>query len=118
MTARVATAALVALALIGLLWELWLAPLRPGGSWLALKIVPLALLIPGAFAGRRRTLQQLTLLLPFHVAEGIVRGITEAGRHAVVAWFAAIVAAIALGAVLAWVRGSMTRASRTPRRPG
>jgi uncharacterized membrane protein len=105
-TARVANAALVALALLGLLWELWLAPLRPGGSWLALKVVPLALLLPGALSGRRRTLQQLALLLPFYLAEGIVRAISESGRHAVVAAFAAIVAAIALAAVLAWLRES------------
>ena len=102
--ARVATAALVALALLGLLWELWLAPLRPGGSWLALKMVPLVLMLPGALAGRRRTLQGLTLLLPFYFAEGVVRGISETGRQAVVAWCAAIVAAIALAALLAWIR--------------
>jgi uncharacterized membrane protein len=105
-TARIANAALVALALLGLLWELWLAPLRPGGSWLVLKIVPLVLLLPGAFAGRRRTLQQLALVLPFYLAEGIVRAASETGRHALVAALAAIVAAIALAAVLAWARQS------------
>jgi uncharacterized membrane protein len=34
---------LVALILLRLGWELWLAPLRPGGSLLALKALPLAL---------------------------------------------------------------------------
>ena len=34
-------ASLVALILLTLAWELWLAPLRPGGSLLALKAVVL-----------------------------------------------------------------------------
>jgi hypothetical protein len=32
---------LVGLIVLGLAWELWLAPLRPGGSLLALKVLPL-----------------------------------------------------------------------------
>ena len=31
----------VALIVLGLAWELWLAPLRPGGSMLALNVLPL-----------------------------------------------------------------------------
>ena len=95
---------LVALTLVCVLWETLLAPLRPGGSWLALKALPLALLIPAACEGRQKALQGLSLLLPFYLAEGIVRGWSESGRHAVVAWVAAIVAAATFGAILAWVR--------------
>ena len=36
-----ASASLAALILLCLAWELWLAPLRPGGSYLALKALPL-----------------------------------------------------------------------------
>ena len=95
---------LIALVLVCLLWETLLAPLRPGGSWLALKAVPLALLIPAALRGTRRALQVLLLLLPFYLAEGIVRGWSESGRHAVVAWVAAAVAAATFFAIVAWVR--------------
>ena len=46
-TARVAwnaaIASLVALIFLSLAWELWLAPIRPGGSFLALKTLPLLL---------------------------------------------------------------------------
>jgi uncharacterized membrane protein len=101
---RVALIGLVTLTLTCFLWETLLAPLRPGGSWLVLKAVPLALLIPAALRGTRRALQGLTLLLPFYLAEGIVRGWSESGRHAVVAWVAAAVAAATFVAVLAWVR--------------
>ena len=105
--ARFATIGLVALTLTCLLWETLLAPLRPGGgSWLALKALPLALLVPAASRGTRRALQWLSLLLPFYVAEGIVRGWSETGRHALVAWVAAAVAAATFIAVLAWVRSA------------
>jgi uncharacterized membrane protein len=107
--ARFALAGLVALALVALLWEWILAPLRPGGSWLALKALPLALLVPSALRGSRRTLQWLSLLLPFYLAEGIVRGFSEAGRHAFVAWTAAAVAAATFVAVLAWIRAERGR---------
>ena len=94
----------MALTLICLLWETLLAPLRPGGSWLVLKVVPVALIVPSALKGTRRALQGLSLLLPFYVAEGIVRGWSENGRHAVVAWVAAVIAAATFVAVLAWLR--------------
>jgi uncharacterized membrane protein len=111
--ARIAGLGLVALTLLCVLWEMLLAPLRPGGSWLALKAVPLALLVPSALRGKRRALQWLSLLLPFYVAEGVVRGITEGGRHALVAWAAAALAAATFVALLAWVR-----AMRRDGRPG
>jgi len=109
--ARLASLGLIALVLFCLLWELLLAPLRPGGSWLALKALPLALLVPSAVRGTRRALQWLSLLLPFYVAEGIVRGLTESGRHALVAWAAAALAAVTFVAMLAWVRADRSRRS-------
>ena len=108
--ARFAALGLIALVLLCLLWELLLAPLRPGGSWLALKALPLALLVPSALRGTRRALQWLSLMLPFYVAEGVVRGVTESGRHALVAWVAAVVAAATFVALLAWVRSSRRNA--------
>jgi uncharacterized membrane protein len=102
--ARACLLGAVALALVCVLWETVLAPLRPGGSWLALKALPLALLLPAASRGNRKALQGLSLLLPFYFAEGMVRGFSESGRHAVVAWFAAAIAAATFVAVLAWIR--------------
>jgi len=91
---------LVALVLLGVLWETILAPLRPGGSWLALKVLPLALLLPGVTRGARKPMQALALLLPLYAAEGIVRGWSESGRHAFVAWAAALLAIATFAAVL------------------
>jgi uncharacterized membrane protein len=101
---RSAAAALVALAALEILWELWLAPLRPGGSWLALKCIPLLLLCPSAFRGRRRAWQWALLLLPWYFAEGIVRAYTETGRHAVCAGAAALLSLAAVVAGLGYIR--------------
>ena len=101
---RLAVAAVAALILLELLWELWLAPLRPGGSWLALKALPLALLWPGLARGAKRPRQWLTLLLPLYAAEALVRALTESGRHAIAAWVASAVIVVAFVAVLATFR--------------
>lgn len=69
--------ALLGLIVLGVAWELWLAPLRPGGSLLALKVVPLLFALPGVWRGRRYTFMWLSLLLWFYAAEGIERGLTD-----------------------------------------
>jgi len=79
--------------------------LRPGSGWLALKALPLASLLPGVLRGARRARQWTALLLPFYIAEGSARAITESGRHAWVAAMAAAVALLAFVALLLWFRG-------------
>lgn len=74
-----ATLALVSLALLCLLWELWLAPLRPGGSFLALKALPLVLPLPGILRGRRYAYQWSSMLILAYFAEGVVRAWSETG---------------------------------------
>ncbi|MEO5766057.1 MAG: DUF2069 domain-containing protein [Casimicrobiaceae bacterium] len=109
-SARVCTAALLALVILLVLWESVLAPLRPGSGWLALKALPLALLLPGTMRGVRRARQWLALLLPFYAAEGCVRAVTEHGRHALVAALAATLAVATFIALLAWFRAERARA--------
>ena len=101
--ARLTVASLVALALLEFLWEALLAPL-PGARWLAVKALPLAMLVPGVARGRRRSRQWLALLTPCYFGEALVRALTETGRHGAVAAMAAAVAATTFVAVLAWFR--------------
>jgi uncharacterized membrane protein len=108
--ARASLAGVVALALLCVLWEAVLAPLRPGSGWLAVKALPLVALLPAALKGGRKALQGLALLLPFYLAEGIVRGFSESGRHSVVAWAAAAIALVTFVAVLGWVRSERNAA--------
>ncbi len=68
-----ASGSLLALIALSLAWELWLAPLRDGGSWLALKALPLCLPLAGILRGRRYTYQYLSLLILFYLAEAVVR---------------------------------------------
>lgn len=75
----IASASLAALILLCLAWELWLAPLRPGGSLVALKALPLALPLPGVLAGRRYTFQWSSLLILAYFAEGATRAWAESG---------------------------------------
>lgn len=103
LAARATIASLFALTLLELLWELVLAPL-PGARWLALKALPLAVLLPGVARGERRARQWLALLAPWYMAEGIVRAYSEAGRHALVAGMAAMLALLTFVSVLAWLR--------------
>ncbi|HEX9185341.1 MAG TPA: DUF2069 domain-containing protein [Burkholderiales bacterium] len=74
-----ASASLLALLALCLAWELWLAPLRPGGSLLALKAAPLALPIPGILNGRRYTYQWSSMLMLAYFAEGVTRAWSERG---------------------------------------
>jgi len=78
--ARVTAAlALAALIVLCLAWELWLAPLRPGGSLLALKALPLALPLGGILKGRRYTYQWSSMLILAYLAEGVTRAWSETG---------------------------------------
>jgi uncharacterized membrane protein len=75
----VAAVSLAALIILCIAWELWLAPLRPGGSLLALKALPLAMPLAGVLRGRRYTYQWSSMLILAYFAEGVTRAWSEAG---------------------------------------
>jgi uncharacterized membrane protein len=77
---------LLALIFLCLAWELWFAPLRPGGSWLVLKALPLLLPLQGILRGRRYTYQWASMLILAYFAEGAVRAFSDSGRSAALAW--------------------------------
>lgn len=70
---HVAVAAWLALIALALVWETWLAPLRPGGSWLALKALPAALALRGLLRADPYTMQWALMLSLLYVLEGAVR---------------------------------------------
>jgi len=77
-----ACASLVALIFLCLAWEIFLAPLKPGGSWLALKALPLLAPLFGVLRERRYTFQWSTLLIWAYAAEGATRIYTDTGASA------------------------------------
>lgn len=82
---RTAVVLLLALVALCLAWELWLAPLRPGGSWLVLKVIPLLAALRGVLSGQRYTYQWLSLCIWLYVAEGLVRATSDSGPTIVLA---------------------------------
>jgi len=78
-TRFIAVASVLGLIVLGLAWELWLAPLREGGSWWALKVLPLLLPLPGLLRLRMYTYRWVSLLVWLYVLEGVMRATTETG---------------------------------------
>lgn len=76
---RGAVGTLTALILLCTAWELFLAPLKPGGSWLVLKVLPLLAPLMGVLRGRRYTFQWSTLVIWLYVAEGATRAFSDRG---------------------------------------
>lgn len=76
---------LIALALLCIAWEGKLAPLRPGGSMLILKALPLLLPLLGILRGKIYTYQWSSMLVLLYLAEGMVRAMTDKGLSATLA---------------------------------
>ena len=77
-TRLLAVGSLLGLIVLGLAWELFLAPLRPGGSWLALKVLPLCVPLAGLLKNRMYTYRWVSLLVWLYFTEGAVRAYSDA----------------------------------------
>ena len=73
LTRLIAVSCLMGLIVLGLAWELWLAPFRPGGTLLALKVLPLCFPLTGLLKNRMYTYRWLSLLIWLYFTEGVVR---------------------------------------------
>ena len=69
-----AIGSLVLLIVWCVLWEMVLAPLKPGGSWLVLKAAPLLLPLYGVWKRDIYTLQWTSMMILLYFTEGVVRG--------------------------------------------
>ena len=68
-----AVTSLILLFLWLLAWEIFVAPLHPGGSLLALKALPLLLPLRGVLKRDLYTLQWSSMVILIYLVEGIVR---------------------------------------------
>jgi uncharacterized membrane protein len=82
-TRVLAVGSVAGLIVLGVAWELWLAPLRPGGTWLALKVLPLAFALAGLLRHRMYTYRWVSLLVWLYFIEGVVRAGSDRGPGAV-----------------------------------
>jgi len=74
-----ASISLISLILLALAWETVLAPLKPGGSLLMLKAVPLLLPLFGILRGKRYTYQWSSMFILLYFTEGVVRAWSDEG---------------------------------------
>lgn len=81
-----AIASLVLLIAWLLAWETVVAPLHPGGSWLALKAVPLLIPLGGVIKRDIYTLQWSSMVILLYFTEGVVRAWSD--REALSQWMA------------------------------
>ncbi|WP_331693735.1 DUF2069 domain-containing protein [Pandoraea sputorum] len=101
---RVSIASLLALIALSVAWELWLAPLRPGGSWLVLKALLLLLPLRGVLRGNLYTLQWSSMFILLFLAEGVVRGMSDTGPSATLAWIETALSLIFFFATVFYLR--------------
>lgn len=101
-----ASISLVVLTFLCLLWEGWLAPLRPGGSWMILKAVFLLIPLFGILRGKRYTYKWLSLFIQFYLMEGLLRATSD---HGLSQWLAAgetVLATILFVSVILYIRST------------
>lgn len=111
-----ASACLIALIFLSLAWELWLAPLRPGGSWLVLKTLPLLIPLMGILKGRRYTYQWTSMFILLYFIEGVVRAWSDRGLSATLASIELTLSVVFFLAVILYSR--ITAPSRLAAAPG
>lgn len=99
-----ACASLVALVFLCIAWELFAAPVKPGGSWLVLKALPLLAPLFGVLRGRRYTFQWSTLLIWAYAAEGATRMYTDTGLASRLAFVELVLSLAYFGAAVAYLK--------------
>ncbi|RPH46173.1 MAG: DUF2069 domain-containing protein [Burkholderiales bacterium] len=109
---RIVVAAVAALILLSVAWELWLAPLKPGGSLMVLKALPLLAVLPSLMRGRMRAFQWWSMLILVYLCEGIVRGMSDPDATSrMLGWVETAIAGVAWFGILATVKAARSAAA-------
>lgn len=82
-TRAAAVASVLGLIVLGLAWELWLAP--TGHRTLAIKVLPLAIPLAGLLKNRMYTYRWVSLMVWIYFTEGVVRSASDRGTSALLA---------------------------------
>ncbi|MFM7011969.1 MAG: DUF2069 domain-containing protein [Betaproteobacteria bacterium] len=102
---RVAIVSLIALLLWCVVWEIWFAPLRPGGTLLFLKALPLAFAVRGVARGSLYTIQWASMLVLLYLMEGVVRAMSDPpGPSISAAWVEVVLSSIFFFCSIFYVR--------------
>ncbi|WP_306603824.1 DUF2069 domain-containing protein [Azonexus sp.] len=106
--------ALIALIFLCLAWEAWLAPLRPGGSWMTLKAVFLLAPLFGILRGKRYTYKWLSLFIQFYLLEGLTRATSDQGLSQWLATGETILALLVFIGTVLFLRSTRVSAIKKP----
>jgi uncharacterized membrane protein len=109
-TRWLAAGSLLGLIVLGLAWELWLAPLRPGGSWLVIKVLPLCFPLAGLLRNRMYTYRWVSLMVWIYFTEGVVRAYSDRGLSAQLALLEVVLCVALFAACALHVRLRLRRA--------
>jgi uncharacterized membrane protein len=102
---RVAIVSLIALLLWCVAWEIWFAPLRPGGTLLFLKALPLAFAVRGVARGSLYTIQWASMLVLLYLMEGVVRVMSDPpGPSISAAWVEVVLSSVFFFCSIFYVR--------------
>ncbi|PIT76599.1 DUF2069 domain-containing protein [Limnohabitans sp. B9-3] len=114
LTRGLAVGSLLGLIVLGLAWELWLAPLRPGGTLLALKVLPLCFPLTGLLKNRMYTYRWLSLLIWLYFTEGVVRAWGDAAPSNYCALLEVLLCLVLFAACALHVRLRIRHAKNNP----
>lgn len=109
-TRALAVTSLLALIVLGLAWELWLAPV--GRGTLAIKVLPLAIPLSGLLKNRLYTYRWTCLLVWLYFTEGAVRATSEHGMGALLACIEIVLSLVLFAACAAHVRWRLKHGMR------
>ncbi|AQV93580.1 DUF2069 domain-containing protein [Cupriavidus necator] len=107
---RFSVGSLLALMVLCIAWEWFLAPLRPGGSWLVIKFLPLLLPLRGMLTRNRYTMQWSSMLILLFFTEGIVRATSDRAPSSTLAWLEVALTLVFFTSTILYLRPYKRRA--------
>ena len=113
MTRLMALASLTGLIVLGLAWEMWLAPIRPGGSLLALKVLPLVVPLAGFLKNKLYTYRWVSLMVWLYFMEGAVRAWSDKPPSNILAFIEVVLCLVLFTACAMHVRIRLKAAKAT-----
>jgi uncharacterized membrane protein len=99
-----AVISLIALIALCVAWELVLAPLRPGGSWMVLKVLPLLVPLRGVLKRNIYTMQWSSMLILLYFTEGVVRATSDNGLSSTLGWIEAALVCVFFFSTILFLR--------------
>jgi uncharacterized membrane protein len=86
-----------------ILWEAILAPIKPGGSWAVIKVLPMLFALKGIWQARSYTMQWASMLVMLYFIEGVVR-LNDKGLSAYMAGLEIVLSLVAYFSILAYLK--------------